>query len=394
MKRQWIIFLVVFIAVSWAAVFGIARWVQQGLNRDHTAAVEVAHQTSDSPDLKVLWDAPDFSFPDQDNKIVTRADLLGHVWIADFFYSQCTTACPVLTSKLVLMQKQMTQPGLRFVSFSVDPDHDTPRALKKYADDWHGDQSRWRLLSTNETDLQKVALGMKVTVAPGANEANPIMHSNLFELVDAQGKVRGIYDSADPDALKQLRQDVRTLAGPEAAVSDEAIQASMSDVERGHIVFGSMGCVACHGRPAIAPALKNVYGSIVHLDDGRSVWADDAYIHESIVDPQAKIVAGYGKTMPSLKAYLSDQQVMDLVAYVKSLSSVTPGGHGYVAGAVPSNGDGPELLTDPVCKMQVTSDPSAPHAEFEGKTYYFCSDNCRKQFLKQPGKYAATQQVK
>jgi protein SCO1/2 len=394
MKRKWIIFFAVLIAFIWVGIFAIARLVQHSLNRDHTSAAEVAHQTSDPSELKVLWDAPDFSFPDQDNKTVTRADLLGHVWIADFFFSQCTTACPVLTSRLMLLQKQMTQPSLRFISFSVDPEHDTPAALKKYADDWHGDQSRWRLLSTNEADLQKVALGMKVTVAPSGNEVNPILHSTLFMLVDTAGKVRGIYDSMDPDALKQLRLDARTLAGPELPLSDAAIDASMTAAERGHLLFGSMGCVACHGRPAIAPPLQNLFGRIVHLDDGRSVWADEAYIHESIVDPQAKIVAGYGKTMPSLKSYLSDGQVMDLVAYVKSLSTNTPGGHGYVTTAPVSKGDEPELLTDPVCKMQVTSDPSAPHAEFEGKTYYFCSDNCRKQFLKSPKKFAATQPTK
>jgi protein SCO1/2 len=397
MKRKWIIFIAVLIAVLWAGVFGVAFFVQHGLNRDHTSAAELAQQTASvdkPPDLKVLWDAPDFSFPDQDGKTVTRADLLGHVWIADFFFSQCTTACPVITSKLMLMQKQMTQPDLRFISFSVDPEHDTPAALKKYANEWAGDQARWKLLSTNQADLQKVALGMKVTVAPSGNEVNPILHSTLFMLVDKQGKVRGIYDSMDPDAIKQLRVDVRTLAGREPPASDEAIQASMTPAERGHIVFGSMGCVACHGRAAIAPPLQNVFGSIVHLDDGRSVWADEAYIHESIVDPQAKTVAGYGKTMPSLKSYLSDAQVMDLVAYIKSLSPAAPGGHGYVTTAPVSKGDEPELLTDPVCKMQVTSDPSAPHADFEGKTYYFCSDNCRKQFLKAPKKFAATQPAK
>jgi protein SCO1/2 len=391
-KRKWIFSLFALIAVLWAAVFAGARWIQKGLNRDHTNAAGFAQQdVSDSSDLKIYWDAPDFSFPDQDGKTVTRQDLLGHVWVADFIFTQCTSACPILTSKLILVQKRVQLPAVRFISFSVDPEHDTPAALKAYAQLWEGDQARWRLLSTNPTGLAQLTAAMKVTAAASGDPDNPIIHSNLFFLIDTAGRVRGIYNSGESEAVSRLEEDVRTLAG-ETATPIDSNPATSADVQRGKALFGSMGCLACHTRKAIAPPLESVYGSMVRLDNRQLVWADEAYLHESIVDPSAKIVAGYTKSMPSYRNYLSDQQIMDLVAYIKSLSSNSPGGHGIASASSTTAPDTDELVVDPVCKMQVKADASAPHAVFNGKTYYFCSDNCREQFQKKPQTYAAATQ--
>lgn len=385
-KRKWVFGLMGCIGIVWVGVFAGAEYVQHRLNHRHPAVA--AHDMTDSSDLTVLWDSPAFSFPDQDGQTITNRDLLGHAWVADFIYTQCTSACPVMTSKMVLIQKQVQQPSVRFVSFSVDPEHDTPAALKNYVHLWQGDESRWRLLSTTPAGLANVAAGMNVQVAAG-NQENPILHSNLFMLVDAVGKVRGVYDSSDNDAMARLIEDIRTLAGNQTNTVLNPAGVNPSGVERGRVLYGSMGCLACHSQPRVAPPLQGVYGSMVRLDNKRMVWADEAYLHESIVDPGAKIVAGYTRSMPSYQNYLDNQQVLDLVNYILSLSSNQPGGHGLISTVAPTQPDADELLTDPVCKMQVRRDPSAPHLVFNGKTYYFCSDHCREQFLKNPGGYAA-----
>jgi protein SCO1/2 len=390
-KRKWIFSLMGIIAVLWIGVIAAAKWIQHGLNRDHTSAAAVAMDEPDATNLKIYWDVPAFSFRDQDGKITTNRDLLGHVWVADFIFTQCTSACPILTSKLMLLQKKLPMPGVRFVSFSVDPEHDTPAALKAYAKLWEGDESRWRLLSTDPAGLAKITEGMKVTATPSGDPENPILHSNLFFLIDKTGKVRGIYNSGESEAMSRLEEDLRLLAGDDATMA-AASSTSAPDVARGKQLFGSMGCLACHTRRAIAPPLESLYGSMVRLDDHRMVWADEAYLHESIVDPAAKIVAGYTKSMPSYRNYLSDPQIMDLMAYIKSLSSNQPGGHGILAAAATSQSASDELLIDPVCKMQVRPDPDGPHAVFNGKTYYFCSDNCLQKFLHTPANYAATSQ--
>ncbi len=380
------------IAVLWVSMIAGAKWIERGLNRDRTTAVSLSHEASNPDDLKIYWDAPRFSFPDQDGKAISNSDLMGHVWVADFIFTQCTSACPILTSKLILLQKQIQTPGVRFISFSVDPEHDTPAALKAYAQLWQGDQSRWRLLSTDPAGLANITQGMKVTAAPSGDPDNPIIHSNLFFLLDTVGRVRGIYNSGENEAMTRLEVDLKALAGNEAGSPGTVAGDAASDSGKGRLLFGSMGCLACHTRKVIAPPLESLYGSAVRLDNHQMVWADEAYLHESIVDPTAKIVAGYTKSMPSYTNYLDEQQVQYLVAYIKSISTNPAGGHGMIKSSSTTQPGSDELTIDPVCKMQVRTDVSYPHVYFHGKTYYFCSDHCREQFQKKPEVYTLTAQ--
>ena len=85
----------------------------------------------------------------------------------------------------------------------------------------------------------------------------------------------------------------------------------------GEKLFNQYECSKCHSQRG--PSMAGLYGSRVLLDDGRSVVADDNYLRESIVEPHAKIVAGYGAEMPTFKGQLSEEQIFDLIAYIKSL---------------------------------------------------------------------------
>jgi cytochrome c oxidase subunit 2 len=98
----------------------------------------------------------------------------------------------------------------------------------------------------------------------------------------------------------------------------------MSAAAAGQQMFESLGCTSCHGASAEGgrgPALLGVYGNNVVLNNGQSVKADEAYVRESILNPQAKIVTGFGPIMPSFQGQLSEEQLLQLVAYVKSLST-------------------------------------------------------------------------
>jgi cytochrome c oxidase subunit 2 len=101
--------------------------------------------------------------------------------------------------------------------------------------------------------------------------------------------------------------------------------ASDTPAVAGEKLFQSQGCIACHRQGAAiqGPLLANVFGSTVTLQNGATVVADEAYIRESIVNPQAKVVAGFQPLMPTFQGLVSEEQLMQLIAYVKSLS--TPG---------------------------------------------------------------------
>ena len=85
--------------------------------------------------LSVNYDVQSFSFQNQDGKAVTLESLKGQVWVADFIFTNCETICPPMTSHMAELQKQMEEENLqaRIVSFSVDPENDTPEKLKKFA---------------------------------------------------------------------------------------------------------------------------------------------------------------------------------------------------------------------------------------------------------------------
>ena len=105
----------------------------------------------------------------------------------------------------------------------------------------------------------------------------------------------------------------------EAWLSGSSRGQSMS--EAGAELFHRLGCFNCHGAdiPGRGPVLESVFGSPVQLQDGRKVVADEAYLRESILNPGAKIVAGYRTRMPTFAGQVNEEQLMQIIAYIKSL---------------------------------------------------------------------------
>jgi cytochrome c oxidase subunit 2 len=99
-------------------------------------------------------------------------------------------------------------------------------------------------------------------------------------------------------------------------------RASDSPVAAGEKLFSDLACNTCHRTDSQGrgPMLTNIFGKQVELQDGRSVLADEAYIRESIVNPQAKIVAGFQPLMPTFQGLVTEEQLLQLITYVKSLS--------------------------------------------------------------------------
>jgi cytochrome c oxidase subunit 2 len=91
---------------------------------------------------------------------------------------------------------------------------------------------------------------------------------------------------------------------------------------RGANLFRQLGCAGCHGDDSTirAPKLASLYGKPVSLDDGTHVVADEAYLHDAIVKPRSRIVAGYDPVMPSYAGKVSEDDLVALVAYIKSLA--------------------------------------------------------------------------
>jgi len=312
-----------------------------------------------------------FRFPDQRGKLVSRGDLTGHVWVADFMYTTCRGACPLVTSRLVALQQRLPDPELRFVSFSVDPDADTPKRLQEYAARWHASESRWHLLATDHAGLSALISSLNLELTRDRGE---LLHSERFYLIDSSGLLFGDYDSSDDRALAHLVDDVAALTQ-----RAPASQANGSGSE----LFRSLGCAGCHADAQLAPPLADLLGAQVMFERGPALEVDEAYLRESIATPSAKIVAGYAPTMPAYGSLLSDHQLDSLVEYVRSLRrepAMTP-----LLGATGAQAASPER--DPVCGMITRVTAETPEAIYHDRTYHFCSAACAARFRAGPEKY-------
>lgn len=106
------------------------------------------------------------------------------------------------------------------------------------------------------------------------------------------------------------------------SVSDDA-NADVPLDELGEKLYTTKACVTCHsidGTTGVGPTLKNVYNHEVELEDGSKVLADENYLRQSILEPQADIVKGFQPVMPTYQGLLKDREVDALITYIKSIS--------------------------------------------------------------------------
>ncbi|MBI5092097.1 MAG: SCO family protein [Candidatus Hydrogenedentes bacterium] len=160
------------------------------------------------PALPVLWPIPEFHLLNTENTVVSPADFRGKVWVADFIFTTCAGPCPAMTARMAKLQEQFkNQPGVRFVSISVNPEFDTPAVLAEYGKQNGANPDRWTFLTGDSNAIQKVAAeGFKFGTMD-----EPIMHSTRFALVDRQGRMRGSYIATDDASIRKLPNDIESL---------------------------------------------------------------------------------------------------------------------------------------------------------------------------------------
>ena len=181
-------------------------------------AVGVACRPQSS--LPVLWQGPEFALTDQTGRPFASSDLAGKVVVANFVFTSCTDVCPLLTGTMARVRDELRSARLlgdkaMLVSFSVDPEQDTPAALAEYGGRFDADPAEWKFLTGERRQIDDLlTLGYKVGAPPRVPKpgaAPEIVHTNRFALVDAQGQVRALLRGDELD-VPGLVEEVRRLA--------------------------------------------------------------------------------------------------------------------------------------------------------------------------------------
>jgi protein SCO1/2 len=148
----------------------------------------------------------DFTLTERSGREVTAADLRGKVWIASFIFTRCSGPCPQVTATMAKLQETYAvQPDLRLVTFTVDPEYDTPEVLTKYAERFHADADRWLFMTGKEADVYRLLgdgfkVGAEKNTDPRAAPGEAVSHDTHLAVVDRRGRVRGYFSAlVDPD---------------------------------------------------------------------------------------------------------------------------------------------------------------------------------------------------
>ena len=139
---------------------------------------------------------PNFKFINQNGKPISNNDYLGKVYIVEFFFTTCTTICPIMNTNLVHIQNSFTAfPNFGIASFTINPEFDTSEVLKLYAKENGINNLNWNLLTGDRSDIYKLANeGFNLYTAASSDFVDGFEHSGYFAIIDKEGYIRSRVD--------------------------------------------------------------------------------------------------------------------------------------------------------------------------------------------------------
>jgi len=173
--------------------------------------------TTTLPDPPAVYGTvPEFELTDQSGDSFGSEKLSGKIWVANFIFTRCTTVCPIFSGKMSELQKRTNKAsrGLQLVSFSVDPDYDTPEVLKEYSKRFSANPWYWHFLTGPTEQVRSVVVdGMKTFMGDAAEVDAPdaLMHGSHFVLIDPTMNIRGYYQVEDEETVERLLTDIQMV---------------------------------------------------------------------------------------------------------------------------------------------------------------------------------------
>lgn len=213
-------------------IYAIPKIINRVKNDDivkmdnRTDIIKVKKTKGKASNLVKFEKVPNFSFTDQNGKVITNKDYQGKVYVAEFFFTSCPGICPKMNKNMVIVQNEYkNNPLFGIASFSVDPKRDTPKRLKEYAKEKGATMQNWHFLTGKIEDIMDLSnKGFKLFAAEDAKAEGGFEHSGLFALIDKNGYIRSrkvkagefenpikYYNGLDSIQVKWLIEDIHKL---------------------------------------------------------------------------------------------------------------------------------------------------------------------------------------
>lgn len=164
----------------------------------------------------------EFEYLNQDSVLVRSKDMVGKVWVSDFFFTSCPTICPTMTKQMKRLNTELSDLSseLQFMSFSINPKMDQPTRLRAYRKKHGITAENWQFFTGDETKTHKLGIdNFQIFAGKDAESAGGYAHSPAFTLVDKEGYVRGVYVGVEPEDVDRMAKDIRLLLKHEYGVT-------------------------------------------------------------------------------------------------------------------------------------------------------------------------------
>ena len=165
----------------------------------------------------ILSERHDFSLTNQLGNPVTRASLRGRISVVNVVFSRCPTQCRRLSAQMQRIQSRIPS-GVRLLTLTADPEHDTPEVLKRYGLEYQVSSDKWWMLTGRKSEVYRVAVADLKFAVVESGEPSPkiedlFIHSADFGVLDSEGRLRFVIHSEDSDAEDQVLRSVKRLKG-------------------------------------------------------------------------------------------------------------------------------------------------------------------------------------
>jgi len=154
----------------------------------------------------------DFSFINQFGQPITKNDMLGKVYVTEFFFTTCGSICPVMNHHLEAVYKRFKHhPEFRILSHTVDPETDSVSVLRAYAKEHGVNDSSWIFVTGQKRQIYAMARQAYLLAHSETGDPEEFVHTQNFALIDRRGHIRGQYDGTDSAEVAKMMTDIDIL---------------------------------------------------------------------------------------------------------------------------------------------------------------------------------------